>query len=196
MKWRNLLHHPAMLAAMFLAGVALIAAGEWLIRPARAALTVEERKKTEQLSLLQARQREVTPTDWNDLQARWQKILPATVPDNAALMEQLRAIEGLMKREGWLGKLSPAEAEPLLEDLPDLHRYEVDFEIFLPAPVAIRKAEGSQEAFLNFLRRLEQAGGRRPLVSRLEVTLGEQKEWRASGTLVYFRLKPNVELAQ
>ncbi len=181
---------------MFLAGAGLIGVGEWLIGPARAALTAEERRKTEQLSLLQARQKEVTRTDWNDLQARWRRILPATVPDNAALMEQLRAIEGLMKREGWLGKLSPAEAEPLLEELPDLQRQRVDFEIFLPANVALRKTEGSQEAFLNFLRQLEQAGGRRPLVTRLEVKLGEQKEWQVNGALVYFRLKPDVELAQ
>lgn len=196
MKLANFLHHPVALVLMVLTGAGLIAAGEWLIRPARAALAQEERKKTDQLSLLQTRQKEVTPTDWNDLQARWRKIFPATVPDNRALMEQLGAIETMMKREGWLGKLSPAEAEVLVDDLPDLHRHRVDFEINLPPRVALRKAEGSQQAFLNFLRQLEQVGGRRPMVSRLEVKLGEQGEWQASGTLVYFRLQPDVELAQ
>jgi hypothetical protein len=189
-------HHPVTLALMFLLGAGLIGAGEWMMGPARVSLATEERKRIEQLSLLQTQQKEVTPTDWNDLKSRWQKILPVTVPNNQAVMEQVRAIEALMKKSGWLGKLTPAEAGPLMKELPDLEQSRIDFEVTLPKSVVIRNPKGSQEIFLEFMRELERTGGRRPLVTRLEVKLNQEGELQASGSLMYFRIKPDVELAQ
>jgi hypothetical protein len=192
----KVLHHPAILVGMFLLGSGLIAAGEWMMRPAQASLAAEERMRIEQLSLLQTQQKEVTPTDWNDLRSRWKKMLPGTVPDNRAVMEQVRAIEGLMKKSGWLGKLVPSQAGSLLQDLPDLQKSRIDFEITLPRAVVIRNPKGSQELFLDFLRDLDKAGGRRPLLTRLEIKLNPEGEWQASGSLMYFRIKPDVESAQ
>jgi len=192
----KIFHHPVTLALMFLLGAGLIGAGEWMMGPARVSLATEERKRIEQLSLLQTQQKEVTPTDWNDLKSRWQKILPVTVPNNQAVMEQVRAIEALMKKSGWLGKLTPAEAGPLMKELPDLQQSRIDFEVTLPKSVVIRNPKGSQEIFLEFMRELERTGGRRPLVTRLEVKLNQEGELQASGSLMYFRIKPDVELAQ
>ena len=192
----KIFHHPVTLVLMFLLGAGLIGAAEWMMGPARSSLATEERKRIEQLSLLQTQQKEVTPTDWNDLKSRWQKILPFTVPDNRAVMEQVRAIEVLMKKSGWLGKLTPAEAGPLMKELPDLQQSRIDFELTLPTAVVIRNPKGSQELFLEFLRELEKTGGRRPLVNRLEVKLNKEGEWQANGSLMYFRMKPDVELAQ
>jgi hypothetical protein len=181
---------------MFLLGAGLIGAAEWMMGPARVSLATEERKRIEQLSLLQTQQKEVTPTDWNDLKSRWQKILPVTVPNNQAVMEQVRAIEAVMKKSGWLGKLTPAEAGPLMKELPDLQQSRIDFEVTLPKSVVIRNPKGSQEIFLEFMRDLEKTGGRRPLVTRLEIKLNKEGELQANGSLMYFRMKPDVELAQ
>jgi len=167
-----------------------------MMGPARVSLGTEERKRIEQLSLLQTQQKEVTPTDWNDLRSRWQKILPVTVPNNQAVMDQVRAIEALMKKSGWLGKLTPAEAGPLMKELPDLQQSRIDFELTLPKSVVIRNPKGSQEIFLEFMRDLEKTGGRRPLMTRLEIKLNKEGEWQANGSLMYFRMKPDVELAQ
>ncbi len=164
--------------------------------PARISLATEERKRIEQLSLLQTQQKEVTPTDWNDLKSRWQKILPVTVPNNQAVMEQVRAIEAVMKKSGWLGKLTPAEAGPLLKELPDLQQSRIEFELTLPQAVVIRNPKGSQEILLEFLRALEMAGGRRPLLTRLEVKLNQEGELQASGSLMYFRIRPDVEFTE
>ena len=196
MSLSKIFHHPVTLALMFLLGAGLIGAGEWIMGPARISLATEERKRIEQLSLLQTQQKEVTPTDWNDLKSRWQKILPVTVPNNQAVMEQVRAIEALMKKSGWLGKLTPAEAGPLLKELPDLQQSRIEFELTLPQAVVIRNPKGSQEILLEFLRELERTGGRRPLVTRLEIKLNQEGELQASGSLMYFRMKPDVELAQ
>ena len=196
MSLSKIFHHPVTLALMFLLGAGLIGAGEWMMGPARISLATEERKRIEQLSLLQTQQKEVTPTDWNDLKSRWQKILPVTVPNNQAVMEQVRAIEALMKKSGWLGKLTPAEAGPFMKELPDLQQSRIDFELTLPKSVVIRNPKGSQEIFLEFLRELEKTGGRRPLVTRLEIKLNQEGELQASGSLMYFRVKPDVELAQ
>jgi hypothetical protein len=192
----KIFHHPVTLGLMFVLGAGLIGAGEWMMGPARVSLGTEERKRIEQLSLLQAQQKEVTPTDWNDLRSRWQKVLPLTVPNNQAVMEQVRAIEVLMKKSGWLGKLTPAEAGPLLKELPDLQQSQIDFELTLPRSVVIRNPKGSQELFLEFLRELEKTGGRRPLLTRLEVKLNNEGEWQANGSLMYFRMKPDVEFSQ
>ena len=145
MSLSKIFHHPVTLTLMFLLGAGLIGAGEWMMGPARISLATEERKRIEQLSLLQTQQKEVTPTDWNDLKSRWQKILPVTVPNNQAVMEQVRAIEALMKKSGWLGKLTPAEAGPLLKELPDLQQSRIEFELTLPQAVVIRNTKGSQE---------------------------------------------------
>ena len=196
MSLSKIFHHPVTLVLMFLLGAGLIGAGEWMMGPARISLATEERKRIEQLSLLQTQQKEVTPTDWNDLKSRWQKILPVTVPNNQAVMEQVRAIEALMKKSGWLGKLTPAEAGPFMKELPDLQQSRIDFELTLPRAVVIRNPKGSQEIFLEFMRELEKTGGRRPLVTRLEVKLNQEGELQASGSLMYFRMKPDVELAQ
>ena len=192
----KIFHHPVTLGLMFVLGAGLIGAGEWMMGPARVSLATEERKRIEQLSLLQTQQKEVTPTDWNDLKSRWQKILPVTVPNNQAVMEQVRAIEVLVKKSGWLGKLTPAEAGPFMKELPDLQQSRIDFELTLPRSVVIRNPKGSQELFLEFLRELEKTGGRRPLLTRLEVKLNNEGEWQANGSLMYFRMKPDVELAQ
>ena len=196
MSLSKIFHHPVTLVLMFLLGAGLIGAGEWMMGPARISLATEERKRIEQLSLLQTQQKEVTPTDWNDLRSRWQKILPVTVPNNQAVMEQVRAIEALMKKSGWLGKLTPAEAGPFMKELPDLQQSRIDFELTLPRAVVIRNPKGSQEVLLEFFRALEMTGGRRPLVTRLEVKLNQEGELQASGSLMYFRMKPDVELAQ
>lgn len=196
MSLSKIFHHPATLVGMFLVGAGLIGAGEWMMGPARVSLATEERKRLEQLSLLQTQQKEVTPTDWNDLRSRWQKVLPVTVPNNQAVMEQVRAIEVLVKKSGWLGKLTPAEAGPFMKELPDLQQSRIDFELTLPRSVVIRNPKGSQELFLEFLRELEKTGGRRPLLTRLEVKLNQEGEWQANGSLMYFRMKPDVELAQ
>ena len=196
MSLSKIFHHPVTLTLMFLLGAGLIGAGEWMMGPARISLATEERKRIEQLSLLQTQQKEVTPTDWNDLKSRWQKILPVTVPNNQAVMEQVRAIEALMKKSGWLGKLTPAVAGPFMKELPDLQQSRIDFELTLPRAVVIRNPKGSQEIFLEFMRELEKTGGRRPLVTRLEVKLNQEGELQASGSLMYFRMKPDVELAQ
>jgi len=196
MSLSKIFHHPATLVGMFLVGAGLIGAGEWMMGPARVSLATEERKRIEQLSLLQTQQKEVTPTDWNDLRSRWQKVLPVTVPNNQAVMEQVRAIEVLVKKSGWLGKLTPAEAGPFMKELPDLQQSRIDFELTLPRSVVIRNPKGSQELFLEFLRELEKTGGRRPLLTRLEVKLNQEGEWQANGSLMYFRMKPDVELAQ
>jgi hypothetical protein len=192
----KIFHHPATLVGMFLVGAGLIGAGEWMMGPARISLATEERKRIEQLSLLQTQQKEVTPTDWNDLKSRWQKILPLTVPNNQAVMEQVRAIEIVMKKSGWLGKLTPAEAGPLLKELPDLQQSRIEFELTLPQAVVIRNPKGSQEILLEFLRALEMAGGRRPLLTRLEVKLNQEGELQASGSLMYFRIRPDVEFTE
>lgn len=196
MSLSKIFHHPVTLALMFLLGAGLIGAGEWMMGPARISLAGEERKRMEQLSLLQTQQKEVTPTDWNDLKSRWQKILPLTVPNNQAVMEQVRAIEALMKKSGWLGKLTPAEAGPLLKELPDLQQSRIEFELTLPQAVVIRNPKGSQEILLEFLRALEMAGGRRPLLTRLEVKLNQEGELQASGSLMYFRIRPDVEFTE
>ena len=196
MSLSKIFHHPVTLVLMFLLGAGLIGAGEWMMGPARVSLGAEERKRIEQLSLLQTQQKEVTPTDWNDLRSRWQKVLPVTVPNNQAVMEQVRAIEVLVKKSGWLGKLTPAEAGPFMKELPDLQQSRIDFELTLPRSVVIRNPKGSQELFLEFLRELEKTGGRRPLLTRLEVKLNNEGEWQANGSLMYFRMKPDVELAQ
>jgi len=196
MSLSKIFHHPATLVGMFLVGAGLIGGGEWMMGPARVSLATEERKRLEQLSLLQTQQKEVTPTDWNDLRSRWQKVLPVTVPNNQAVMEQVRAIEVLVKKSGWLGKLTPAEAGPFMKELPDLQQSRIDFELTLPRSVVIRNPKGSQELFLEFLRELEKTGGRRPLLTRLEVKLNNEGEWQANGSLMYFRMKPDVELAQ
>jgi|LauGreDrversion4_1035100.scaffolds.fasta_scaffold95452_2 hypothetical protein len=196
MSLSKIFHHPVTLALMFLLGAGLIGAGEWMMGPARISLAGEERKRMEQLSLLQTQQKEVTPTDWNDLKSRWQKILPVTVPNNQAVMEQVRAIEALMKKSGWLGKLTPAEAGPLLKELPDLQQSRIEFELTLPQAVVIRNPKGSQEILLEFLRALEMAGGRRPLLTRLEVKLNQEGELQASGSLMYFRIRPDVEFTE
>lgn len=192
----KIFHHPATLVGMFLVGAGLIGAGEWMMGPVRISLATEERKRIEQLSLLQTQQKEVTPTDWNDLKSRWQKILPLTVPNNQAVMEQVRAIEAVMKKSGWLGKLTPAEAGPLLKELPDLQQSRIEFELILPQAVVIRNPKGSQEILLEFLRALEMAGGRRPLLTRLEVKLNQEGELQASGSLMYFRIRPDVEFTE
>jgi len=192
----KIFHHPATLVGMFLVGAGLIGAGEWMMGPVRISLATEERKRIEQLSLLQTQQKEVTPTDWNDLKSRWQKILPLTVPNNQAVMEQVRAIEAVMKKSGWLGKLTPAEAGPLLKELPDLQQSRIEFELTLPQAVVIRNPKGSQEILLEFLRALEMAGGRRPLLTRLEVKLNQEGELQASGSLMYFRIRPDVEFTE
>ena len=192
----KIFHHPATLVGMFLVGAGLIGAGEWMMGPVRISLATEERKRIEQLSLLQTQQKEVTPTDWNDLKSRWQKILPLTVPNNQAVMEQVRAIETVMKKSGWLGKLTPAEAGPLLKELPDLQQSRIEFELTLPQAVVIRNPKGSQEILLEFLRALEMAGGRRPLLTRLEVKLNQEGELQASGSLMYFRIRPDVEFTE
>jgi hypothetical protein len=192
----KIFHHPATLVGMFLVGAGLIGAGEWMMGPVRISLATEERKRIEQLSLLQTQQKEVTPTDWNDLKSRWQKILPVTVPNNQAVMEQVRAIEAVMKKSGWLGKLTPAEAGPLLKELPDLQQSRIEFELTLPQAVVIRNPKGSQEILLEFLRALEMAGGRRPLLTRLEVKLNQEGELQASGSLMYFRIRPDVEFTE
>ena len=196
MSLSKIFHHPVTLALMFLLGAGLIGAGEWMMGPARISLAGEERKRMEQLSLLQTQQKEVTPTDWNDLKSRWQKILPVTVPNNQAVMEQVRAIEALMKKSGWLGKLTPAEAGPLLKELPDLKQSRIEFELTLPQAVVIRNPKGSQEILLEFLRALEVAGGRRPLLTWLEVKLNQEGELQASGSLMYFRIRPDVEFTE
>ena len=196
MSLSKIFHHPVTLALMFLLGAGLIGAGEWMMGPARISLAGEERKRLEQLSLLQTQQKEVTPTDWNDLRSRWQKILPVTVPNNQAVMEQVREIEAVMKRNGWLGKLTPAEAGPLLKELPDLQQSRIEFELTLPQAVVIRNPKGSQEILLEFLRALEMAGGRRPLLTRLEVKLNQEGELQASGSLMYFRIRPDVEFTE
>ena len=196
MSLSKIFHHPVTLALMFLLGAGLIGAGEWMMGPARISLATEERKRIEQLSLLQTQQKEVTPTDWNDLKSRWQKILPVTVPNNQAVMEQVRAIEAVMKKSGWLGKLTPAEAGPLLKELPDLQQSRIEFELTLPQAVVIRNPKGSQEILLEFLRALEMAGGRRPLLTRLEVKLNQEGELQASGSLMYFRIRPDVEFTE
>jgi len=196
MSLSKIFHHPVTLALMFLLGAGLIGAGEWMMGPARISLAGEERKRMEQLSLLQTQQKEVTPTDWNDLKSRWQRILPVTVPNNQAVMEQVRAIEALMKKSGWLGKLTPAEAGPLLKELPDLQQSRIEFELTLPQAVVIRNPKGSQEILLEFLRALEMAGGRRPLLTRLEVKLNQEGELQASGSLMYFRIRPDVEFTE
>ena len=196
MSLSKIFHHPVTLTLMFLLGAGLIGAGEWMMGPARISLATEERKRIEQLSLLQTQQKEVTPTDWNDLKSRWQKILPVTVPNNQAVMEQVRAIEALMKKSGWLGKLTPAEAGPLLKELPDLQQSRIEFELTLPQAVVIRNPKGSQEILLEFLRALEMAGGRRPLLTRLEVKLNQEGELQASGSLMYFRIRPDVEFTE
>ena len=196
MSGSKIFHHPVTLGLMFVLGSGLIGVGEWMMGPARVSLATEERKRLEQLSLLQTQQKEVTPTDWNDLRSRWQKVLPLTVPNNQAVMEQVRAIEVLVKKSGWLGKLTPAEAGPFMKELPDLQQSRIDFELTLPRSVVIRNPKGSQELFLEFLRELEKTGGRRPLLTRLEVKLNQEGEWQASGSLMYFRMKPDVELAQ
>ena len=196
MSLSKIFHHPVTLALMFLLGAGLIGAGEWMMGPARISLAGEERKRMEQLSLLQTQQKEVTPTDWNDLKSRWQKILPVTVPNNQAVMEQVRAIEAIMKKSGWLGKLTPAEAGPLLKELPDLQQSRIEFELTLPQAVVIRNPKGSQEILLEFLRALEMAGGRRPLLTRLEVKLNQEGELQASGSLMYFRIRPDVEFTE
>ena len=192
----KIFHHPATLVGMFLVGAGLIGAGEWMMGPVRISLATEERKRIEQLSLLQTQQKEVTPTDWNDLKSRWQKILPLTVPNNQAVMEQVRAIEAVMKKSGWLGKLTPAEAGPLLKELPDLQQSRIEFELTLPQAVVIRNPKGSQEILLEFLRALEMARGRRPLLTRLEVKLNQEGELQASGSLMYFRIRPDVEFTE
>jgi hypothetical protein len=192
----KIFHHPATLVGMFLVGAGLIGAGEWMMGPVRISLATEERKRIEQLSLLQTQQKEVTPTDWNDLKSRWQKILPLTVPNNQAVMEQVRAIEAVMKKSGWLGKLTPAEAGPLLKELPDLQQSRIEFELTLPQAVVLRNPKGSQEILLEFLRALEMAGGRRPLLTRLEVKLNQEGELQASGSLMYFRIRPDVEFTE
>ena len=181
MSLSKIFHHPVTLALMFLLGAGLIGAGEWIMGPARISLATEERKRIEQLSLLQTQQKEVTPTDWNDLKSRWQKILPVTVPNNQAVMEQVRAIEALMKKSGWLGKLTQSR---------------IEFELTLPQAVVIRNTKGSQEILLEFLRALEMAGGRRPLLTRLEVKLNQEGELQASGSLMYFRIRPDVEFTE
>ena len=196
MSGSKIFHHPVTLGLMFVLGSGLIGVGEWMMGPARVSLATEERKRLEQLSLLQTQQREVTPTDWNDLRSRWQKVLPLTLPNNQAVMEQVRAIEVLVKKSGWLGKLTPADARPFMKELPDLQQSRIDFELTLPRSVVIRNPKGSQELFLEFLRELEKTGGRRPLLTRLEVKLNQEGEWQASGSLMYFRMKPDVELAQ
>lgn len=196
MSLSKIFHHPVTLGLMFVLGAGLIGAGEWMMGPARVSLATEERKRLEQLSLLQTQQKEVTPTDWNDLRSRWQKVLPVTVPNNQAVMEQVRAIEVLVKKSGWLGKLTPAEAGPFMKELPDLQQSRIDFELTLPRSVVIRNPKGSQELFLEFLRELEKTGGRRPLLTRLEIKLNNEGEWQANGSLMYFRMKPDVELAQ
>ena len=196
MSLSKIFHHPVTLAMMFLLGAGLIGAGEWMMGPARISLATEERKRIEQLSLLQTQQKEVTPTDWNDLKSRWQKILPVTVPNNQAVMEQVRAIEALMKKSGWLGKLTPAEAGPLLKELPDLQQSRIEFELTLPQAVVIRNPKGSQEILLEFLRELEVTRGRRPLLTRLEVKLNQEGELQASGSLMYFRIRPDVEFTE
>ena len=196
MSLSKIFHHPVTLALMFLLGAGLIGAGEWMMGPARISLAGEERKRMEQLSLLQTQQKEVTPTDWNDLKSRWQRILPVTVPNNQAVMEQVRAIEAVMKKSGWLGKLTPAEAGPLLKELPDLQQSRIEFELTLPQAVVIRNPKGSQEILLEFLRALEMAGGRRPLLTRLEVKLNQEGELQASGSLMYFRIRPDVEFTE
>jgi hypothetical protein len=192
----KIFHHPVTLVLMFLLGAGLIGAAEWMMGPARVSLATEERKRIEQLSLLQTQQKEVTPTDWNDLKSRWQKILPVTVPNNQAVMEQVRAIEAIMKKSGWLGKLTPAEAGPLLKELPDLQQSRIEFELTLPQAVVLRNPKGSQEILLEFLRALEMAGGRRPLLTRLEVKLNQEGELQASGSLMYFRIRPDVEFTE
>ena len=196
MSLSKIFHHPVTLTLMFLLGAGLIGAGEWMMGPARISLATEERKRIEQLSLLQTQQKEVTPTDWNDLKSRWQKILPVTVPNNQAVMEQVRAIEALMKKSGWLGKLTPAEAGPFMKELPDLQQSRIDFELTLPRAVVIRNPKGSQEVLLEFFRALEMTGGRRPLVTRLEVKLNQEGELQASGSLMYFRIRPDVEFTE
>ena len=196
MSLSKIFHHPVTLGLMFVLGAGLIGAGEWMMGPARVSLATEERKRLEQLSLLQTQQKEVTPTDWNDLRSRWQKVLPVTVPNNQAVMEQVRAIEVLVKKSGWLGKLTPADARPFMKEVPDLQQSRIDFELTLPRSVVIRNPKGSQELFLEFLRELEKTGGRRPLLTRLEVKLNQEGEWQANGSLMYFRMKPDVELAQ
>jgi hypothetical protein len=196
MSLSKIFHHPVTLGLMFVLGAGLIGAGEWMMGPARVSLATEERKRLEQLSLLQTQQKEVTPTDWNDLRSRWQKVLPVTVPNNQAVMEQVRAIEVLVKKSGWLGKLTPADARPFMKEVPDLQQSRIDFELTLPRSVVIRNPKGSQELFLEFLRELEKTGGRRPLLTRLEVKLNNEGEWQANGSLMYFRMKPDVELAQ
>jgi len=196
MSGSKIFHHPVTLGLMFVLGAGLIGVGEWMMGPARVSLATEERKRLEQLSLLQTQQKEVTPTDWNDLRSRWQKVLPLTLPNNQAVMEQVRAIEVLVKKSGWLGKLTPADARPFMKELPDLQQSRIDFELTLPRSVVIRNPKGSQELFLEFLRELEKTGGRRPLLTRLEVKLNQEGEWQASGSLMYFRMKPDVELAQ
>ena len=196
MSLSKIFHHPVTLGLMFVLGAGLIGAGEWMMGPARVSLATEERKRLEQLSLLQTQQKEVTPTDWNALRSRWQKVLPVTVPNNQAVMEQVRAIEVLVKKSGWLGKLTPAEAGPFMKELPDLQQSRIDFELTLPRSVVIRNPKGSQELFLEFLRELEKTGGRRPLLTRLEIKLNNEGEWQANGSLMYFRMKPDVELAQ
>ena len=59
----KIFHHPVTLVLMFLLGAGLIGAGEWMMGPARVSLGTEERKRIEQLSLLQTQQREVTTAE-------------------------------------------------------------------------------------------------------------------------------------
>jgi hypothetical protein len=123
-----------------------------------------------------------------DLQARVRAVQGQTLDRDGDLEALLQSMGGIVKTEGWKGKITPSALIQLTSEVPSLFAYPVVVDVSVPADFSRGSRESDQVRFLRLLRKLDALPAKHQLVG-VEILSNVQGGFSAKCTYHYYKVR-------
>ena len=111
-----------------------------------------------------------------------------TLDRDGELEALLQSMGGIVKKEGWKGKITPLALIQLTPEVPSLFAYPVVVDVSVPADFSRGSRESDQVRLLRLLRKLDALPAKHQLVG-VEILSNVQGGFSAKCTYHYYKVR-------
>jgi len=187
-RFLELLIPPWMQVAAMLVCAGIVYLAEIWVQPDRARLRAEKQSSQLVRNQLLDLEKRLPQEREQDLQARVRAVQGQTLDRDGELEALLQSMGGIVKKEGWKGKITPSALIQLTSEVPSLFAYPVVVDVSVPADFSRGSRESDQVRLLRLLRKLDALPAKHQLVG-VEILSNVQGGFSAKCTYHYYKVR-------
>ena len=173
-------------AALVCAGIVYLA--DLWVQPDQARLRAEKQSSQLVRNQLLDLEKRLPQEREQDLQARVRAVQGQTLDRDGDLEVLLQSMGGIVKKEGWKGKITPLAVIQLTSEVPSLFAYPVVVDVSVPADFSRGSRESDQVRLLRLLRKLDALPAKHQLVG-VEILSIVEGGFSAKCTYHYYKVR-------